>query len=62
MPSANPVKRGAVRPEKQQNGIGIRFYVKQKTRRKRRDTCDELVTRRGFEPRTHCLKGSCSAD
>ena len=21
-----------------------------------------LVTRRGFEPRTHCLKGSCSAD
>ena len=20
-----------------------------------------LVTRRGFEPRTHCLKGSCSA-
>ena len=22
----------------------------------------KLVTRRGFEPRTHCLKGSCSAD
>ena len=21
-----------------------------------------LVTRRGFEPRTHCLKGSCSAN
>ena len=21
----------------------------------------QLVTRRGFEPRTHCLKGSCSA-
>ena len=21
-----------------------------------------LVTRRGFEPRTHCLKGSCSTD
>jgi len=20
-----------------------------------------VVTRRGFEPRTHCLKGSCSA-
>ena len=24
--------------------------------------CLFLVTRRGFEPRTHCLKGSCSAD
>src|SRR5699024_3097312 len=23
---------------------------------------DFMVTRRGFEPRTHCLKGSCSAD
>lgn len=22
----------------------------------------ELMTRRGFEPRTHCLKGSCSAN
>ena len=22
----------------------------------------DVVTRRGFEPRTHCLKGSCSAD
>ena len=21
-----------------------------------------VVTRRGFEPRTHCLKGSCSAN
>ncbi len=21
----------------------------------------QMVTRRGFEPRTHCLKGSCSA-
>ena len=30
--------------------------------KKHAEACFFLVTRRGFEPRTHCLKGSCSAN
>ena len=62
-PHRNPAKRIAVGEEEQWNEREMSFDAEhKKTRRKRYNACDELVTRRGFEPRTHCLKGSCSAD
>ena len=42
---------------------GWRFFVrKHKKVWSQSELCDHVVTQRGFEPRTHCLKGSCSAD
>ncbi len=43
---------------------GQLYFVRRhkKYRSKRHVACSDVVTRRGFEPRTHCLKGSCSAD
>ncbi len=46
-----------------QNSAGIKSTYRKKERRsKQYKACSDVVTRRGFEPRTHCLKGNCSAN
>ena len=56
-PAANPAKRIAAGSEEKARPA----YEKALRHFHRLRAFSELVTRRGFEPRTHCLKGSCSA-
>ena len=42
--------------ERRSKGVGILFRRNKRTS-EQSELCSDVVTRRGFEPRTHCLKG-----